>query len=98
MVCADFVLNQKGYKDQSGGVAKIMQYIATVGLSKQDLPTELRNNLDANLAANGNGDKTVRKRQAPKADAKQKAAKAPKTQKLRRQEAGSASRSRFENF
>lgn len=79
MVCVDFVNKPDDYKAKEAGASslnKILEFIATLGMSKQDLPTELRNRMVTN--ADGQP-KVIRKRgnQQKQGDS-EKASKAPK--------------------
>lgn len=71
MTATDFVVNQEAYAASEGTLAKIMSFIATMGMSKNDLPQELRSRLQG-----GTGEKP-----APKAGTKAAAKKATKRRK-----------------
>ncbi len=68
MTATDFVVNHEAYAASDGSLSKIMSFIATMGMSKNDLPQELRSRLG--------GEKP-----APKAATKAAAKKAPKRKK-----------------
>ena len=64
----DLIKNESLYTDRKGCHTKVIQYMATVGMSRPDLPLELRSRLDAWLL----GDKDSDKNKGPSASSKKR--------------------------